>query len=50
MIILDEKKNGYDSPKVDVIKFFEKDIIVTSGNFVLGDENYDVNGSAVPFD
>ena len=48
-LLFEQKKNGYLSPKIDIIKFFEEDVITTS-DFKVGDENFDVNGSAVPFD
>ena len=50
--ILEAKENGYVSPKIGVSMFFEQDVITTStsvGN-VVGDEEFDVNGSAVDFD
>ena len=45
-------ENGYVSPELGVTMFFEQDVITTStsvGN-VVGDEEFDVNGSAVDFD
>ena len=46
---LEQKENGYVSPKIGVTKFFEQDVVRTS-NHKIGDETFDVNGSAVDFD
>ena len=45
-------ENGYVSPKIGVTMFFEQDVITTSTpvGSVVGDEDFDVNGSAVEFD
>lgn len=46
---LEAKEGVYVSPKLEVTRFLEEDVIRTS-NFAVGDENFDVDGSAVPFD
>ena len=48
-LLFEQNENGYVSPKIDVIKFVEEEVIRTS-NFAVGEEDFDVNGSAVPFD
>ena len=47
--LLEEMENGYVSPTIHVTQFFENDVVRTS-DFAIGDEEFDVNGSAVPFD
>ena len=45
-----EQENGYVTPTLDVITLFQEDVITTSFNIQVGDEDFDNNGSAVPFD
>ena len=47
--LLEEKENGYVSPTIHVTQFFQDDVVRTS-DFTVGEEEFDVNGSAVPFD
>ena len=47
--LLEEQEDGYVSPNLVITRLFEEDVVRTS-NFVVGDEDFDVNGDAVPFD
>ena len=47
--LLKEMEDEYVSPTLYVTQFSENDVVRTS-DFTVGEEEFDVNGSAVPFD